>query len=84
MPRYPLLIDVAEQKMDELVSQGEIVEATKDRVRRDYSTLLEALLAVMPLDLIKACLRIHGIRSANTIRTAVWLKDIADQRKRID
>ena len=83
MPRYPLLIEVAEERMDELVSQGERKEATKRRVTRDLSYLLEALLAVMPLDLIKACLDTHGIRGASTVRTAEWLQGIAAQRKRV-
>ena len=82
MSRYPLLIDVAEERMDELVSEGELKEATKTRVMRDLSYLLEALLAVMPSELIKACLDIHGIEGASTVRTAEWLKAIAEERKR--
>ena len=82
MSRYPLLIDVAEERMDELVSEGELKEATKTRVIRDFSYLLEALLAVMPIELIKACLEIQGIEGASTVRTAEWLKAIAEERKR--
>lgn len=38
----------------------------------------------MPFELIKACLEIHGITGASTVRTAEWLKGIAEERKRGD
>lgn len=82
MPRYPLLTEVLENRMDELVSQGERKEATKTRVMQDVSYLLEAFLAVMPIEVVEACLASHGIKGESTVRTARWLKQIADERER--
>ena len=82
MRRYPLLTDVLEGEMDELVSQGERKEATKTRVMQDVSYLLEAFLATMPIEVVEACLESHGIKGESTISTARWLKGIVDERKR--
>jgi deoxyribose-phosphate aldolase len=81
MRQYRALIEQYEDELKVRVQRGEIVEKSKDRIMKNVSYVLEALLAGMPLKVVIAYCEEHGF-SENVAATAERLKEIADERKR--
>ncbi|MEA3374639.1 MAG: hypothetical protein U9R72_00315 [Chloroflexota bacterium] len=75
------LIELHRQELERRVTDGEIKETSKQTYQTDASKVLEAVVGVLPVEVIVGCIDAWGARGSNYTPVINQLRRLALQKK---